>query len=174
MHTTSHFIGVSLHSSLFADLFVELQGYFRSHDLEGAIEFQNILSLHITLYYLESSIETKEKARILKDISDISATDTLSISDLKTSYFGEPGKERVCYLGCVRNEEFEELNQLFAQKYSCAQIPENQLVFAPHKQKIDTIISKAVQIVDLEHAITGLQLFRVNSVFRPEIQVAIA
>lgn len=64
MQTTSHFIGIALDSSKLTDLFVDLQKYFRSHDVEGAIELQNILSLHITLYYLESSLAEDEKATI--------------------------------------------------------------------------------------------------------------
>src|SRR5688572_22171077 len=101
MQTTSHFLGISVDGSEFTDLFVDLQNYFRSHDLEGAIEFQNILSLHITLYYLESSLTEDEKTQLLQDASDISSDGALRISGLKGSYFGEPGKERVCYIGCT-------------------------------------------------------------------------
>jgi 2'-5' RNA ligase len=188
MQTTSHFIGIALDSSHFTDLFVDLQKYFRSQDLEGAIEFQNILSLHITLYYLEASIEEEEKAQILKDISDMSSGKALSISGLRGSYFGEPGKERVCYLSCAPNKKFEELNQLFAKKYDRSQIPENQLTFvphvslfrinnpdayAPHKEEVDKLISKTIQTIGQDSFSQGVYLFRVSSLFHPEIQIAI-
>jgi 2'-5' RNA ligase len=126
MQTTSHFIGVSLESSKFTDLFVDLQKYFRGHDLEGAIELQNILSLHITLYYLERSLAEDEKTQLLQDASDMSLDVAMSISGLKGSYFGESGKERVCYLGCAGNEKFKEMNQFFTEKYRYSQISENQ------------------------------------------------
>lgn len=188
MHATSHFIGISLDSSLFADLFVDLQTYFSGHGMESTVEFQNPLSPHVTLYYLEDSIEPGQKSQILEDISDASATNRLTISDLKANYFGEPGQERVCYLGCARDTKLEELHQFFVQKYNRPQIPENQLTFVPHislfrirdpeayalhKEKIDAIIHTGAQIIDTKHAITGLRLFRVNSLFHPEIQIAI-
>jgi hypothetical protein len=48
MQTASHFIGIVLGSGHFVNTFIELQNYFRDNDLEKAVEFQNILSLHIT------------------------------------------------------------------------------------------------------------------------------
>jgi 2'-5' RNA ligase len=188
MQTTSHFIGISLDSSKFTDLFVDLQKYFRSHDLEGAIEFQNILSLHITLYYLESSLAENEKVQLSQDASEISSDGALSISGLKGSYFGEPGKERVCYIGCAENEKFKEINQFFAKKYRYSQIPENQLAFvphislfrihnpdayAPHKLAVDALISKATQAIDHDSLIKGVRLFQVSSLFHPEVQIPI-
>lgn len=188
MHITSHFIGISLDSSKFTDLFVDLQQYFRSHDLEGAIEFQNILSLHITLYYLESSLTEDEKTQPLQDASDMSSDKMLGIAGLKGSYFGEPGKERVCYVGCAENERLKELNQLLAKKYEYSQIPENQLAFVPHislfrinnpeaytphKAKIDTVINRALRTIDENSLIQGVRLYQVCSLFRPEVQIAI-
>lgn len=187
MQTTSHFIGISLDSSKFTDLFVDLQKYFRSHDLEGAIEFQNILSLHITLYYLESSLADDVKTQLLQDASDISSAGTLSISELKGSYFGEPGKERVCYIGCAENQKLKEINQFFTKKYGYTHIPENQLAFVPHisifrinnpdaytphKAKIDELISRGVQAIDQNSLIQGVRLFQVSSLFCPEVQIA--
>ena len=188
MQTTSHFIGIALDSSKFTDLFVDLQKYFRSHDLEGAIEFQNILSLHITLYYLESSLAEDEKTQLLQDTSDMSSNGTLSISGLKGSYFGEPGKERICYVGCAENEKFKKMNQFFVTKYEYSHIPENQLAFVPHislfrihnpdayaplKAEVDTLISNAVQTIDQASLLQDIRLYEVNSLFHPEIQIAI-
>lgn len=188
MQTTSHFIGLALDSSQFTYLFVNLQKYFRSHDLEGAVEFQNILSLHITLYYLESSLAEDEKAQLLQEASDVSSNGTLSISGLKGSYFGEPGKERVCYIGCVENEKFKGINQFFAKKYGYSQIPENQLAFvphislfrihnpdayAPHKAGVDALINTGVQAIGQDSLLQGVHLYQVSSLFHPEIQIAI-
>ncbi|HPR09393.1 MAG TPA: hypothetical protein PLT04_02360, partial [Candidatus Saccharibacteria bacterium] len=71
MKTTSHFMGLSLDSSHFADLFVSLQQYFKSHDIESVIEFQNILTTHITLYYLESTISVLSRFQPFYIISNM-------------------------------------------------------------------------------------------------------
>lgn len=60
MPATSHFIGLRLRSAPLADIFAALQatlGY-------GVVEFQNILSAHVTLYYLPADISI-DSARIL-------------------------------------------------------------------------------------------------------------
>lgn len=112
----------------------------------------------------------------------------LSISGLKGSYFGEPGKERVCYIGCAENERFKETNQFFAKKYGYSEIPENQLAFvphislfrihnpdayAPHKAEVDVLISKAIQTMGQDFLLQGVHLYQVSSLFHPEIQIAI-
>ena len=188
MRTTSHFVGASLDSSRFTDLFVKLQEYSTKHDLQDALKLQNVLSLHLTLYYLASSISKKEKAQILEDIADLSSNDKLKISQLNGAYFGEPGKEQICYLSTAKNVKFEEINQFFAKKYDHSQIPENQLAFVAHislfriidpvaftahKVEVDTIISKVVATVDCDNLAEGLHLFQVNSLYHPEIQIPI-
>lgn len=99
MQTTSHFIGLSLGSRYFVDTFIELQKYFKEHGLEKAVEFQNVLSLHITLYYLDNEITASDKEQIVADITSLSESKDFKLDGLKASYFGEPGKERVCYNG---------------------------------------------------------------------------
>lgn len=188
MKTTSHFVGIPLDSSRFVELFVDLQKYFRAHGLEGALELQNILSLHITLYYLESSIDENEKTQIMQDITKLYSDGALGVAQLKGTYFGEPGKERICYLGCPRSVRFEEINQFFVRKYNYSQIPENQLAFvphislfrindpgayAPHKVEVDKLIDKTVGSISCDGLIKGLYLFQVSSLFHPEIQIPI-
>jgi 2'-5' RNA ligase len=187
MQTTSHFIGITLDSRQFVDLFVDLQQYLDKHGLKDVVEFQNILSLHITLFYLGSSVAEEEKAQILKDISGM-PTESITIPQLKSGYFGEPGKERVCYLGCPQNKTLVEMNRFFAKKYEYSKIPENQLAFAPHvsllrinnpelyaphKAEIDQLINKNLQSIDYSSLVKGIQLFQVNSLFRPEIQIPV-
>lgn len=50
MHTTSHFLGLKLKPTFLSGLFVRLQQALGDH--ADALEFQNILSVHITLFYL--------------------------------------------------------------------------------------------------------------------------
>ena len=123
IRTTSHFVGALLDSSRFADLFVELQEYSTEHDLQDALELQNVLSLHLTLHYLTSSISKKEKAQILEDIAELFSNDKLNISQLNGAYFGEPGKEWVCYLSSAKNVQFEAINQFFAKNMTSHKFP---------------------------------------------------
>jgi 2'-5' RNA ligase len=169
-------------------LLVDLQGYFRSHNLEPTVELQNILSLHITLYYLGASVTDVEKTRILKDIADVSSRQNLALSGLSTGYFGDPGAERVCYLGCPQNDELDEINRFFAEKYNYSKIPENLLKFvphvslfrisdpklyAPHKAEVDALISKNIRTIDYGSLVEGIHLFEVNSLFHPEVQIPV-
>lgn len=188
MQTTSHFIGISLNSSFFVGMFIELQKYFKEHGLETAVEFQNILSLHVTLYYLDKDIASSDKQQLLADIVSLSASNDFALSGLRAGYFGEPGKERVCYIGCDDNPTLKETHAFFAEKYAYNHIAENQLpfvahislfriadpgVFAPHRAAVDEIINTHTKSVDAPSLVTGLRLFRVNSTFHPEIQIAI-
>jgi 2'-5' RNA ligase len=187
MQVTSHFIGISVDSGSFADVFINMQKYFEDHDLQHAVELQNILSLHITLYYLGSSISEAEKTQILNDISEVSSQHgILTISQLKSHYFGDPGKEQVCYLGGPQNKTLEAMNKFFAKKYNHSQIPENQLAFvphisifrinnaqayAPHKAEVDALLHKNMQSIDHHSLLKNVRLFQVCSLFHPEIQI---
>ena len=188
MQTTSRFIGVSLDSRHFVNTFIALQHYFKEHDLEKAVEFQNVLSLHITLYYLDKELTDSEKEQLQGDITSLRASKKFALSGLKTSYFGEPGQERVCYVGCAENEVLKDTNKYFAEKYKFDQIPENQLsfvshislfrivdseAFASHRTAVDEIINANIESIETDELVTGLHLFQVSSLFHPEIQIAI-
>jgi 2'-5' RNA ligase len=165
-----------------------LQKYFKEHDLEKAVEFQNILSLHITLYYLDKEIDAANKEQLVADIASLAESKDFTLSGLKVRYFGEPGKERVCYIGCADNSTLTETNAFFAEKYSLNQIPENQLSFVPHislfrisdpdsftphRTAVDEIINRNIQSIDTSSLVTGPHLFQVSSLFRPEVQIAL-
>ena len=189
MQTTSHFVGISLDSAQFADMFIELQNYSIQHQLGTAMELQNVLSVHITLYYLEESLQEDQKAQLLADISTLSANKRAVVSGLQGKYFGEPGKERVGYIGCEPNETLKAINEFFARRYNRTEIPENLLAFVPHislfriqdaeafaahKVSIDSIISAGLEKIDEAGLLKGLHLYRVNSWFHPEIQIPVS
>jgi len=188
MQTTSHFIGLKLNSSKFVDLFVELQKYLDEHELEDSIVLQNILSLHITLYYLDSHLDKYERLRLLQDIAKVSSNGLPTIAKLEVGYFGESTKERVCYLGCRPNDTATVLNEFFTKQYQYSHIPENQLAFVPHislfrikdpmayaehKTKIDSLIGEAITTIDYDNLVENLHLFQVNSLYNPEIQIPV-
>lgn len=188
MQTTSHFVGLKLDSSKFVDLFIRLQKYINEHELQDSIVLQNILSLHITLYYLDSHLDEYERLRLLQDIAKISSNGLPDISKLKIDYFGEPDKERVCYLGCESNDTLTTINEYFTKQYQYSQIPENKLAFvphvslfriqdstaySPHKIEVDKLINKTIIALGYSSLVEGLHLFQVNSIYRPEIQIPV-
>jgi 2'-5' RNA ligase len=143
--------------------------------------------LHITLYYLNERLSENEKAQILIDTASLTLRRN-AIPELASGYFGEPGKARVCYLGCPSNDKLEEINQFFAAKYDYSQIPENQLKFVPHislfrisdpdayephKDAVDALMNKELTAISCDSLVQGVYLFRVNSLFHPEIQIPI-
>ncbi len=64
MKTTSHFIWIEIKSKLFCDIFIQVYKYIKENSIENSISFQNPLSPHITLYYLEKDIEEDNKKNI--------------------------------------------------------------------------------------------------------------
>jgi 2'-5' RNA ligase len=187
MRTTSHFVGALVSSEQFVDLFVKLQGYFKDHKLDDVVELQGILSLHITLYYLGDHLDVNEKNRLIDDAVRLSPSPS-AIPTLEVGYFGKPAKPRVCYVGCPPNAKLSEINQFFTTKYDHANITENQLefvphislfrisdpnIYEPHRIAVDKLISDALQTIEYGNLIEGTYLFQVNSLFHPEIQVAI-
>ena len=121
-------------------------------------------------------------------ISSLQADRKFTLAGLKTCYFGEPGKERVCYVGCAKNEVLRDTNKYFAEKYKFDQIPENQLsfvshislfritnsdAFASHRTAVDEIINANIESIETDELVTELHLFRVSSLFHPEIQISI-
>lgn len=188
MRATSHFVGLSLDSSRFVELFVDLQRYFKAHGLEGALELQNILSLHISLYYLESSISKKDQMQIMQDITQLSLDGAVGVAQMEAAHFGEPGKERICYLSCPVDVRLKEINQFFVKKYNYAQVPENQqafvphvslfrindpIAYTPHKKEINELINGATASIHYDGLIECLYLFQANSLFHPEVQIPI-
>jgi 2'-5' RNA ligase len=180
------FIGLSLDSARFADLFIDLHTHFKDHSLEDAIVFQNPLSLHITLYYLESLTNDAEKAQIVQEALDMSSDGTLKVAQLHLAYFGESGSERVCYLGIQRNTACKKIHEFFAEKYNYTEGSENQLAFvphislfrindpeayAPHKEAVDRLIHSAIEAIECKDLAKSVHLYQVNSSFQPEIQI---
>lgn len=188
MQTTSHFTGISLDGKYFANIFIALQQYFKEHGLEKVVEFQNVLSLHITLYYLDKGLTESEKEQLQADMVSLRTSKKFALTGLRASYFGEPGEERVCYIGSTENEVLSDTNKYFAEKYKFDHIPENRLSFVPHislfritnseafvshKNAVDEIINANIESIETDEFVTGLHLFQVSSLFRPEIQLTI-
>ena len=101
MNVTSHFIGIKIKSRLFVDMFVALQQYIKENNLEQIIELQNILSLHITLYYLKKDIFPEERGNIKQTLSHINNRHKdFKIVLEKVSYFKNEGRNYLGYISC--------------------------------------------------------------------------
>lgn len=177
MKTTSHFIGIQLKASYLADLFVELYDYFNHKN--GIIEFQNPNSFHITIYYLPSSIDYKKFVKL------DSINTKITLNDI--GYFGPKGKEIICYLTNNNldflEEEFNKYKELFPNDVS-----ENDLDFVAHatlfrikdsarynihKSEVDEIINKHLLKISSTDLYEDILLYKVNSNYRPELQLPV-
>jgi hypothetical protein len=65
---------------MFVDLFVKFYEYLKKNQIENIVHFQNPLSLHITLYYLEKNLEDNLKKEIKKDIEKIDINNKIELS----------------------------------------------------------------------------------------------
>lgn len=189
MQITSYFVGLVIESAPFVSLFVQLQQYIKKHKLENAVVIQNILSLHISLYYFDTTLTEEQKNFIKEDAEHLSSVHKLrTISPTQVSYFNNGSKDTLCYLSCSPTEILEEMHSFFAKKYLYTNVPENKYsyiphlslftildsaTYAPHKKDVDHIITEELTSIK-EHAIVkDIQLFQVNSLFSPEIQIPI-
>lgn len=80
MQTTSHFIWIELKTEIFSDIFVKVYNYIKENNIEDSILFQNPLSPHITLYYLEKDIKNKTKEEIKDYIKNFEINDTIKLT----------------------------------------------------------------------------------------------
>ena len=72
MISTSHFIGIKIKSEILVNLYVKLQNAIQ--DDSTIIDFQNILSSHITLYYLPSILQNETEKNIQSNIITCNAS----------------------------------------------------------------------------------------------------
>ncbi len=86
MKVTSYFVGVKLDPVKLVDLFVNIQEFLRSKDAESCIEFQNILSIHVTLYYFKNDLSDDELKKVrakLDKVRNNSGHIRISLNGLK-------------------------------------------------------------------------------------------
>ena len=84
MKNTSHFIWLELKPEIFSDLFLAVFKYLRNKNLEKILVFQNILSVHLTVYYFEKDLNLETKKLIKTEIKKINL-DLKNLENLKKS-----------------------------------------------------------------------------------------
>jgi len=185
MQTTSHFIGAKMEPSVFIDLFVDMYQYLKNNNVRDCLEFYNPLSVHITLYYLDSDI-SEQKNQIEKWILDINKEilNTKIFID-SVSFFENEGKETMGYLHTLNftwlqktNSQLSKLfpnsvkdnTQTYVPHLSLFKIKNHQ-VFSEHKTSILQIIDRHLQVIKKHNSFKSISLYSVNSNFKPEIQI---
>jgi 2'-5' RNA ligase len=128
MLTTSHFIGVRIRSEILADILVNLQDIL-GHD-SSIVEFQNILSAHVTLHYLPADLGP-DIAEIRREIEGCNGRPEGSLTDF--GYFGSEEAPSVCYLKPGDQDWFVRASGHFAREFpQYGDVPENRLRYVPH------------------------------------------
>ena len=104
MIKTSQFIWLKLKVEYFTNIFIEIKKLLWDKEKE-ILEFQNPLSLHITVYYLPwktTEIEEKE----IKDIIEKFSQQKIKISMKKLEYFWK----KIAYISYDNFENLEKIN----------------------------------------------------------------
>jgi 2'-5' RNA ligase len=180
---TSHFIGVSLDSSLFASLFDKLSCYIEEYHLAGSIELQRSNSLHITLYYLPSDLSGRDMIHYREYLNSVQQDIEFWISDI--GYFSREDSPYILYILPSNIEYFQSQNTALASIFACGNIRDNQFtyiphmtilrildpdVFAMHRASIKNMIRRSIELLSRESLRYSIDLYRVDSRIHPELQ----
>lgn len=182
MIKTSQFIWLKLDSQYFANIFIEIKELLGDKENE-ILEFQNPLSLHITLYYMPSELTSDELCQVKQILVELSQRKiTLTLAGVL--YFWE----KIAYIGYKNTEILENINHIFKSKFPIYNtiIDNSYPVFIPHttlfkikdyskfllyKKDIEGIITKNIEHIKTKKFASTIHLYAVNSAFSPELQI---
>lgn len=186
MKTTSHFIWIALKAELLSNIFVEVYKYTKENNIEDSLLFQNPLSPHITLYYLEKDIEDNTKKEIKEYIKKFNINDTITLSWFNYFFRGEWNRF-VLYFTSKTNLNLENYRNDLHEKYNRNYVKDNSFEFSPHitflriqdnkifeehRKNIESIINEELKkINNLNLNTRNIFLYAVHSQFKEEIQV---
>lgn len=187
MITTSHFIWIELKAFLLSDLFIQVYQYTKEHGIEDVFTFQNPLSPHITLYYLEKDIDTNIKEEIKKEINSYDIDDSIRLNWF--DYFYRWDDRFVLYFTSQTDLPLKKYRDQLHVKYNRDYVEDNGFSFSPHvtflriqkpkifethRKNIEKIISQEIaKIKSIDLNSRELHLYAVNSKFKEEIQIKI-
>lgn len=186
MEITSHFLGITLDTELFVDLFTELQIYLNNNSISSCLEFVNPLSLHLTLYYFGDKFISSDYKKIKKNIFLLNKKfKNLSLSLDSYGVFQKNEVDCLYYLYPSFYVKFKKINDYYRKNFANS-IIDNTQDFIPHitlfkildqknylkhKEKIISVIDKHISIINNKNAFRSINLYCVNSKFSPQIQV---
>lgn len=186
MQKTSHFIWIEINSYLLSDIFTKIYKYLIDNNITEIISFQNLLSTHITLYYLDEKINGVEISNIKKFIKNFDIKHDIFIDWFK--YFKNWNWNNfLLYLKPKSDINFKFFRDNLHKKYQKSEIYENNLEFIPHisifkinnfeifkihQKEIENIINDEInKIYDKNINSQKIYLYAVNSKFLQEIQI---
>lgn len=186
MKYTSHFVWIDLKSELFSSFFIQIYKYTQKHKIEDIILFQNPLSPHITLYYLEEKLNDNTKNDIKKDIKEIYINSSINISWF--NYFHKwDWNKFVLYFTSQTHLPLKKYRDELHLKYNRDYVEDNSFSFSPHITFLKILNSKSFEKhrVNIERIIhdeikkiknldinkNKISLYGVNSEFKEEIQI---
>lgn len=185
---TSHFVWISLDSKPFWELFVDLQNYVHSNNIENIISLVNPLSLHITLCYYPAQISPLERQAILEDVSILNKKISSIVLD-EVSYFWAEWSETHMYIWIKDIQwQLKDVNEFLKKKYSVCNVLDNTYSYIPHitllkisdskvfwehKSNIEKIINEHMANIMWSEIFTEVWLYAVNSRYIPELQFLI-
>ena len=186
MKTTSHFIWIELKTELISNIFVKVYKYIKENNIENSLLFQNPLSPHITLYYLEKNIEDTTKNEIKEYIKKFNINNKITLSWFNY-FFKWEWNRFVLYFTSKTNLPLEDYRNSLHDKYNRNYVEDNSFAFSPHitflrikdskvfeehRECIENIINKEIQTIsNLDINSGNIFLYAVNSQFKEEIQV---
>lgn len=186
MQTTSHFIWIELKTELLSDIFVKIFNYIKENNIQDSILFQNPLSMHITLYYLEKDINENTKNEIKEYINIFNIDDSIKLSWF--NYFSRwEWNNFVLYFTSKTDLPLKKYRDKIHEKYNRSFVEDNNFIFSPHitflriqdskvfeehKKNIESIITDEIKKINyLDLNTRNIFLYGVNSKFKEEIQI---
>gem|GEM_PF-971362 len=162
--------------------------YLQENNIEDIVHFQNPLSPHITLYYLEKDINLENEEHIKNMIGKINLDNNIYINSF--NYFYKQKNDRFILfftpktslnLKEYRNFFHKELQKDFVKDNNLEFIPHisflkivNSGIFEKHRKNIEEIIKENLQkIQNINCNTKNAFLYAVNSEFKEEIQIKV-
>ena len=186
MKTTSHFIWIELKAEFFSNIFVEVFNYIKENNIENSILFQNPISPHITLYYLEKDINLKDKDEIKEYIKSFEINDYIKLNWFNY-FFRWEWNRFVLYFKSTTDIPLKNYRDNLHNKYNRHYIEDNSFDFSPHitflkikdskifenhRENIENIVNEELQkINEVDINTKNIFLYAVNSKFKEEIQI---
>ncbi len=185
MNTTSHFVWIELKSIFFSNIFVKIYKYLKNNNILDIINFQNPLSLHITLYYFEKDLGD-DREIIKKYITEIDINEDIFVNWI--DYFNDwDDNKSILYLKSTTKLDLKLYRDSFYLKFNRNYIKDNSFDYSPHitllrildsncfekhRQNIESIINNEIQNIANENINNKkIFLYAVNSEFKEEIQI---
>jgi len=187
MKTTSYFIWISLKPEIFSDIFVDVYNYIKTNNIENIVSFQNILSVHITLYYLEQNIDSNIKTEIKNYIKKMDIASLIKLDGF--NYFYRWKNRFILYFEVNTKLDLKKYRDNLHKKFARNDVEDNSLKFVPHisflkikdvklfeehRENIEQIIKFWIEKIKNQNINTHkINLYAVNSNFKEEIQIII-